>query len=629
MTGFQSLRRHLCIWLLGVFCAWPFAANATGFISHSAWLEDKGGTLTFPQVEAQAQAFQSYDGVLTRGYTASTYWVRLSIAPTEEDKLILRIRPAFIDHIELFDPQGQSSSKVVPRLSGDRYPRQQNEYQSLNHGFMIDGSAHPRHVYLRLQNVSTMQVYVEALSVTQTHYADQRQELLYSVYMGILVAFMIWALLQWLTSRDQLIAAFLVKQAVVLAHALALLGYMHQISDDWLSGSAIVSVRSLLVFAYILVGVGFLLMLLREFKPIRWLWWLSVSILFIYIPIAVLFLRGQVHLALQLNMGIAAIETVGIFLIAISARAWKNQHAPLPPLLPRWVLVSFSAVLVLAAFSAALPSLGGVNGHEWNLNSPMFGGLVNSLLMTILLSLRARNLEKNRQRALLDLGHAEREADKERHRREEQERFLAMLTHELKTPLGVARISLGSLKLVGPQRDRVERALANINAIIDRCRVTDQLEHRQVQPQTEPCELMSLVGECIADCNDPDRVKVLEGNQAPIQSDSQLFAICVANLIDNALKYSPATSCVNVRVRPQVLTSIEGFVVVIANQVGPAGTPDGEQIFSKYYRSPGARSKSGSGLGLYLTRSITQLLGAQLSYRVEGDQVEFSLWMPA
>jgi signal transduction histidine kinase len=68
--------------------------------------------------------------------------------------------------------------------------------------------------------------------------------------------------------------------------------------------------------------------------------------------------------------------------------------------------------------------------------------------------------------------------------------------------------------------------------------------------------------------------------------------------------------------------------VKVANQIGLAGAPDASQIFSKYYRSPGARSKSGSGLGLYLTRSITQLLGAQLTYEVEDDQVEFSLWMP-
>jgi signal transduction histidine kinase len=614
--------------LLGTACIWSFAADAQGYISHRGWLEDKSGSLTFPQVEEQAQAFESFEGVLTRGYTESTYWIRLRIAPTTEAKLILRIRPAYIDHIELFDPLMQSSGKVTPRFSGDRFTRQQNDYQSLNHGFMIQGSEHSRDVYLRLKNVSTMLVYVEALTVTQASYVDHRQELLYSAYLGLLVTFMIWAMLQWLTNRDPLIAAFIVKQAFVLAHAIVILGYVHFIFDDRLSGSDIVNVRSVLVLAYILVGVGFLLLLLHEFKPIRWLWWSLVAILFLYVPIIVLLLQGQVRLALQLNMSIAAIESVGIFLVAVSARAWKDKQAQVTPLLPRWVLVSFNGALVLAAFSAALPSLGGVNGAEWSLNAPIFGGFFNGLLMTILLSIRSRNVEKNRLQTLLDLKLAEREVNNQRQRREEQERFLSMLTHELKTPLGVARMSLGASKLIGPQRDRIERALSNINAVVDRCRITDQLEHLQVRPQRESCELMALIDDCIADCNDPERVKVWERNLAPIQSDSQLLAICVANLIENALKYSPASSRVTVRVWPNPDAEIDGFTLSVANQIGAAGAPDADKIFSKYYRSPGALSKSGSGLGLYLSRSITQLLGAKLSYRVEGDQVNFRLWIP-
>ncbi|MEI7539037.1 MAG: 7TM-DISM domain-containing protein, partial [Comamonadaceae bacterium] len=79
MKWFQSIRRYVVVLLLGAVCAWPFAADAAGYISQRGWLEDKSGTLTFPQVEAQAQAFVSFDGVLTRGYTASTYWIRLSI----------------------------------------------------------------------------------------------------------------------------------------------------------------------------------------------------------------------------------------------------------------------------------------------------------------------------------------------------------------------------------------------------------------------------------------------------------------------------------------------------------------------------------------------------------------------
>lgn len=629
MTLFRSILSFAWLLVLG---AWTLAANAAGFVSDSAWLEDPSGTLSFAQVEARAQDFQTYSGILTKGYTASTYWVRLRIAPTSEDRLILRIRPAYIDHIELFDPLMQSAGNAAPRFSGDSYPRQKNDYQSLNHGFTIKGSEHPRDVYLRLQSTSTLLVHAEALTVTQTAYADERQVLLDSAYLGILLAFMIWALLQWLSTRESLIAAFLGKQTVVLAHAVTIQGYLPLIFAEQLSAPAMDSITSTLVLAYIGVSIIFMLLLLREFKPIPWLWWLLASLLLAYLPISALFLQGQVRLALQLNMIVAAIGSVVVLLVAISARAWQDKEAQPRPPLPRWVLVSFNVALVLAAFSSALPSLGGITGAEWNLNSPIFGGFITSLLMTVLLGVRAHNLEKNRVQALLDLGLAEQEANNERQKREEQERFLAMLTHELKTPLGVARISLGASKLIGPQRDRIERALANINAIVDRCRITDQLEHRQLQPQSDLCELMALVDECVMACNEPDRVKVLERIPASIQSDSQLLAICLANLLDNALKYSPSNTDVTVRVRPQKAAAdvpVDGFVVLIENRIGSAGAPDAARIFSKYYRSRGALSKSGSGLGLYLARSIAQLLGGGLTYRVDGDQVEFSLWMPA
>ena len=633
MTGFESILKHLCGWLLAVvFGALTSAVHAAGFVSDSAWLEDPSGRLSFAQVEAQAQAFHPYRGVLTKGYTASTYWLRLRIAPTSEDRLVLRIRPAYIDHIELFDPLMQSAGNAATRVSGDRYPRKEDDYQSLNHGFTIKGSEYPRDVYLRLQSTSTMLVHAEALTVTQAAYADERQVLLDSAYLGILLAFMIWALLQWLSSREPLIAAFLGKQTVVLAHAVTIQGYLPLIFADQLSAAAMDSITSTLVLGYVGVSIIFMLLLLREFKPVAWLWWLLASLLLAYLPIGALFLQGQVRLALQLNMIIAAIGSVVVLLVAISARAWQdNQVRPRPPL-PRWVLVSFNVALLLAAFSSALPSLSGIGGAEWNLNAPIFGGFINSLLMTVLLGVRAHNLEKNRVQALLDLSLAEQEANNERQKREEQERFLAMLTHELKTPLGVARISLGASKLIGPQRDRIERALANINAIVDRCRISDQLEHRQLQPQAEPCELMVLVDDCVVACNEPDRVKVLERIPAAIQSDSQLLAICLANLLDNALKYSPPNADVTVRVRTQKAesdASVDGFAVDIGNRIGSAGAPDAARIFSKYYRSRGALSKSGSGLGLYLTRSIAQLLGGQLTYRVDGDQVEFSLWIPA
>jgi signal transduction histidine kinase len=68
--------------------------------------------------------------------------------------------------------------------------------------------------------------------------------------------------------------------------------------------------------------------------------------------------------------------------------------------------------------------------------------------------------------------------------------------------------------------------------------------------------------------------------------------------------------------------------VCVRNQVGPAGLPDADKVFDKYYRSPGAHRKTGSGLGLYLVKSYMQLLGGYVGYAVVADEVEFSIWMP-
>lgn len=77
---------------------------AADHIVERAYLEDASGELTLAQ--AQTQPWTPFTGVLARGYTSSAVWLRLRIAPqtNQDGKLILRIRPAILDHITLFDP---------------------------------------------------------------------------------------------------------------------------------------------------------------------------------------------------------------------------------------------------------------------------------------------------------------------------------------------------------------------------------------------------------------------------------------------------------------------------------------------------------------------------------------------
>lgn len=212
-------------------------------------------------------------------------------------------------------------------------------------------------------------------------------------------------------------------------------------------------------------------------------------------------------------------------------------------------------------------------------------------------------------------------------RNDEQDRFLSMLSHELKTPLAVIRMSL--LNDSPESRQRVERNITDINAIVERCLQTDRLQHDRIAVAAARCDLQALIDKSIADSQDPQRIMLTSHAPLPAcETDQQLLGIILANLLDNALKYGAANSPVAIEISFQESDGRPGMRIDVTNTAGTAGLPDPEQVFSKYYRAPGAHAKTGSGLGLHLAAGFAHKLGGQLLYAPQGDTVKFVLWIP-
>lgn len=102
---FRSLVALLWLWLTAV----SSAALAQDHIVERAWLEDPHGTLDWPQV--QQHSTTPFQGTLTKGFGHSVIWLRLRIAPQtqpvsapSQGRLILRIRPVYLDDIRVYDP---------------------------------------------------------------------------------------------------------------------------------------------------------------------------------------------------------------------------------------------------------------------------------------------------------------------------------------------------------------------------------------------------------------------------------------------------------------------------------------------------------------------------------------------
>lgn len=594
------------------------AAAVDLVISRAQWLD--------PSAKASAETaahahFETAPELIAQGYTAQALWIRLRVqqqTSSAGDPVMLRIRPTILDSVQLWEPDVSSPGGWRVRSSGDQQPFSGSERSYSTLGFVVFPSVSGTDYLLRVVTTSTMLVHAEALSLAESNRKDARWALLHLLNLMVVGGILVWSLYAWRVERLALTGWFAAYQLSNIAYVLLVMGFAAALEPldkpglvNWVTGSTVILTH--------LLGLWLIRQLLAAYGAWPWalrlLGFLAFSVVLAWGGFAL----GWHREALKINMGLVPFTGVITPLIVFSLREQ-------PPLFPSLgFLRGLSVVLLIALLLTILPVLGWVDAAEWSLHVNLLHGLlVSSVILAILLQhTRLRRSERRRQQTELNGLQAQVEA--ERKQAEDHRQFIDMLTHEIKTPLGIALISMGALKSESTYIDRIGRALKDINAVVDRSRLSDLAENQRLQPNWGPCALRELLFECTESSTDPQRLKVFAGEVPEVQTDSGLLSIVINNLLDNALKYSPADSLVEVRLH----TSSDGVWLTVINVAGAAGLPDAQRIFSKYYRAPAAQAKSGSGLGLFLSRQLAQLLRVQLHYRPLAGLVEFRLCLPA
>jgi len=603
------LRFILWLWLL---CLTPALAAQTQVLSQ-AYLVDPLGKLDLSQV--RQQDFTPLHGILARGYTPTVTWLRISVQNGEPgEPLVLRIRPGYLDEVRLYwqDSQGRWQQQV----DGDRYPYAKRGYPGITPSFLVRQQAAQAEYYLRLRTTSTSMLGVEAQPLNLALQADVQQSAWQIIYYAILLWLLVWAIADHHESRDPVVGLFIPYQLLSVLVNLAFMGYysmlapasypqLADIATSWTS--TLFCLASLMFHRHLLLG----------FSPPLLLRWV-LKLLPCYYPLLFLMLAfGVVQPVMQTNTMVAPVQVV---LMALTA--WLVPAHPLRRLLRVLYTLSIGVIAI-----TMLPLLGIGNVLEMN----QYGQLVQSLLISalafVLLQRRSSQLRSERHAFAVELELARQQIAIERQQSEEQSRFMAMLTHELKTPMSVIRMALGSLRMqLGEQRilQHAERAVDDMNAVVERCTQADRVEQGGLEIQRETIVLSELISNVRENSREPERVVLHPGTVPLLCSDSQLLRTVLSNLIDNALKYSPPASAINVKWG----TKSAGLWLSVDNVASSAGMPDASKVFTKYYRSPGAHSKTGSGLGLYLVRGLCTQLQGMVSYRPEADIVRFEVWLP-
>ncbi len=449
---------------------------------------------------------------------------------------------------------------------------------------------------------------------------DLRIHIFQIFYLGVMLWILLWAVRDYWIQPQPVTAWFILYQAVFVAYDIAYIGYLGPFLPAELGNN----VTSFFVMAIVSAGIRFHSALFALYEPPRWLIWAMNALLALFPAQLVAMATGHAQIALEVNSSVVLFCTV--FLVIVP---WTARKELIPS---RRALRLTYGVMTAMLLTSMLPMLGIVRAVEWHLQSTLVHGLVSASLMFLMLHLRSRRLLDEGRRARVELEVAQRQLMLEKEKQDEQARFMAMLTHELKTPISVVRLALGLASPSPSARRHAQTALDDIDAIIERCQLSDQLHQGQLERLTTrpmSCRIGDLLRELRIGSAAPERVCIesdatLEA-QPEVRTDPQLLRVILSNLLDNGLKYSAPSSNLHVRAVADADATVR---VEFLNQPGPAGLPDPERVFSRYYRSPGAHGRSGSGQGLYIVQGLAKLLGARVDYDVHEAQVRFTLCIP-
>jgi two-component system sensor histidine kinase SenX3 len=217
--------------------------------------------------------------------------------------------------------------------------------------------------------------------------------------------------------------------------------------------------------------------------------------------------------------------------------------------------------------------------------------------------------------------------------------FVANVSHELKTPVGAVSLLAEAIDdaaedpaAVHRFAGRLEKESKRLAALVQDIIELSRLQGTDVVVKGKPVDVRELLDEAV------DRTSIIAGErqvrvgvggaeEAWVYGDGDLLMTAFRNLIDNAIRYSPANTTVGVGLR-----SRDGLVTVSVTDQGPGIAPEEqERVFERFYRVDAARARAtgGTGLGLSIVKHVVANHGGEVTlWSQPGQGSTFTVRLP-
>jgi two-component system, OmpR family, sensor histidine kinase KdpD len=259
----------------------------------------------------------------------------------------------------------------------------------------------------------------------------------------------------------------------------------------------------------------------------------------------------------------------------------------------------------------------------------LMGAELSDTVLQALVNLAAIGLEHARGREASTRAEAAQQSS------ELRATVLDSVAHEFKTPLTSIKAAVGGLASRTSASSADRELVTIIDEEADRLQglVTDAIQMLRIDAgdfvlHRERHQLATIVAGTLKESGlRQEGHTIVNGVPADliVDADASLLRLALRQLLDNALKYSPPTSTIEIDA-----SASDGQVQIAVRNSGSA-IPDHEQrhIFDRFYRGAHARQVPGSGMGLAIVRQIAQVHGGDVAVTsAPGANTEFRLTLP-
>lgn len=638
----------------------PGASVSTS--GHMEMLRDPAGRLHADAAMAEP-AWQALPGSVDVGYTRDVLWLRLSVRRGAQtpDHWLLAFSNALLDDVRLYQRDAGGNWRQMAR-SGDGLPRALWPIDARNPvlPLWLDGDA-DQELLLRLQARNAMVTRIEIATPQRQGAESRRENFYYGLGFGFGLLLVMFHLLFWRKSRDAASGWYVAHVGCVLAAEWLSSGLLQQMLElpgrfaDPLLGMVLCSALPItVIFGAQQMGMDERLPRLRR--------------ALVGAAIAVGGLACLLTLARGLDVGMPPMQlgALAAMAVMVGSALW---------LLPRDDGRARAFLLIFGIYYggvliAFLRNLGVVPSTEVTQNAAALGALVHMVAMSVRLSQGYERLRREkdaaqahvvqligRQNERLEQEVRRRTADlrqeiarreclemelraalaAERSAKQSQLDFVAMVSHEFRTPLAIINTTAQQIaRNLDAAHERTLARCANLRsaaqrmvALVDEYLSMDRMDAEQSPFQPRECageELHELLDDLVADW--PDGRVLLREERLPrrLRCDISLLRVALRNLLANADRHAAAGLPLELEVKARA-----GRLILRVSNPGQAVPADEvPRLFEKFFRGRQAQQSPGAGLGLYLVRRIAELHGGQAALESPGGDtpVRFRLELP-